>query len=132
MSNLENFETVNDEYERRSLVRKQFDYMSKQLKAEKAILRTKFLETCVASKLIPRFLQKVNFPKIEAYDRNKIERFQRTILKDELNKAKKLVLEKERVANESKNMFLETIPQNLLKEEVDRKIKVKINYDIDE
>ena len=93
MSNLEKFETVHDESDRRSLVRKQFDYISKQMKAEKAILRVKFLDTCVESKLIPRFLQKFNFPKIEAYDRNKIERFQRKILKDELNKAEKLVLE---------------------------------------
>ena len=105
MSILEKFETVNDESERANLVRKQFDYISRQMKAEKAVLRVKFLERCVQSKLIPRFLQKFHFPKIEAYDTYKIERFQRQILKDELDKAKKVLLEKERAAKEFKNMF---------------------------
>ena len=80
MSKLETFETVHDESKRKSLVRMQFDYISKRIKAETAILRTKFLERCVVSRLIPRFLQKFHFPKIEAYDRVKIERFQRKIL----------------------------------------------------
>ena len=86
------------------------------MKAEKGILRVKFLERCVESKLIPRFLQKFHFPKIEAYDRDKIERFQRKILRDELDKAMKVVLEKEGAAKEYKNMFWESIPHEFVKE----------------
>ena len=100
MSNLEKFETINDESKRASLVRKQFDYISRKMKAEKAILRVYFLERCVQSKLIARFLQKFHFPKIEAYDTYKIERFQRQILKDELDKAKKVLFYREWAAIE--------------------------------
>ena len=41
------------------------------------------------------------------------------------------MLEKEAVAKESKNVLLEAMPQNLFKEEVERKIKIKIDRDID-
>ena len=131
MSNLEKFETVTDESKRGCLVRKQFDYISKQMKAEKVILRVKFLERCVQSKLIQMFLQKFHFPKIEAYDTYKIERFQRKILKDELDKAKKVLLEKERTAKEFRNMFWELIPHEIVKEEVDRKMYNKITTEIE-
>ena len=62
---LTKFETVNDETKRKDLVRKQFDYVSEKIKAAKSEQRVKFLETCYASQLIPRFLQKFKFPKIE-------------------------------------------------------------------
>ena len=62
---LSKFETVNDDIKRKGLVRKQFDYVSEKIKAAKSEQRVKFLETCYASQLIPRFLQKFKFPKIE-------------------------------------------------------------------
>ena len=85
----------------------------------------------MASKLIPRFLQKFHFPKIEAYDRVKIERFQRKILMDELDKAKREMFKKEGAAKENKIMFWESIPQDFVKEEVDRRINSRIIYDIE-
>ena len=101
------------------------------MKAEKALLRVKFLERCVQSKLIPRFLQKFNFPKIEAYDRDKIAHFQRKILRDELDKAKKNMFEKEGAAKDYKVMFWESIPHDFAKEEVDRRIENKISSEIE-
>ena len=131
MCSLIRFETVNDESNRKSLVRKQFAYVTKRMKMEKAVLREKFLEKCVDNKLIPRFLQKFNFPKIDAYDSEKIERFQRKILKDELEKAKKLVLEKQELVKESADIFWKAIPPDITKEEVHIKIENMIASEVD-
>ena len=50
---------------------------------------------------------------------------------DELDKAKKAMLQKEGEAKENKIMFWESIPQDFVKEEVDRRINSRIIYDIE-
>ena len=46
-------------------------------------------------------------------------------------KAKKVLLDREGAAKEFEDMFLESIPPEFLKEEVDRKIQNKITYDME-
>ena len=128
---LNKFETVKNEFKRIDLVRKQFDYVSKKIKAAKAVLRLKFLETCYASKLIPRFLQKFKFPRIEAYELEKIERFQRQILKDELVKAKTAVEQKETLSEVSGAILWKEIPPDISKMEIEDGINGKVKVEID-
>ena len=128
---LNKFETVEDEIKRRDLVRKQFDCVSQKLKAAKSVLRVKFLETCVASKLIPRFLQKFKFPKIEAYDLAKIEKFQGQILKDELVKARTDAAKKETLSKETCEILWKEVPPEISKVEINYRINIKVNSEMD-
>ena len=113
------FETVVDQSKRKDIVRKQYDYVTTKVKEKKAVLRVKFLEACFRSNLIPRFLQKFRFPRIEAYSLDKVERFQRQILKDEIRKAKDDVVEKERRAQKTGDMLWKAIPPDIDKGVVD-------------
>ena len=105
MCSLVMFETVVDESKRKDIVRKQYDYVTTKVKEAKAVLRVKFLESCFRSNLIPRFLQKFRFPRIDAYSLDKVERFQRQILKDEIRKAIDDVVVKERRAQNTGDML---------------------------
>ena len=46
-------------------------------------------------------------------------------------RGQKVMLDREGAAKEFKDMFLESIPPEFLKEEVDRKIQNKITYDME-
>ena len=124
------FETVVDQSKRKDIVRKQYDYVTTKVKEEKAVLRAKFLEACFRSNLIPRFLQKFRFPRIEAYSLDKVERFQRQILKDEIRKAKDDVVEKERRAQKTGDMLWKAIPPDIDKGVVEMRLKSKVSSEI--
>ena len=127
MCSLVMFETVIDESKRKDIVRKQYDYVTTKVKEEKAALRVKFLESCFRSKLIPRFLQKFKFPRIEAYNLEKVERFQREILKDEIKKAKEDLVVKERRALTTCDLLWKAIPPDIDKVEVEMRLNSKVS-----
>ena len=130
MCSLVMFETVIDESKRTDIVRTQYDYVTTKVKEAKAVLRVKFLESCFRSNLIPRFLQKFTFPRIDAYSLDKVERFQRQILKDEIGMAKDDVVVKERRAQKTGDMLWKAIPPDIDKVDVEMRLKSKVSCEI--
>ena len=90
-----------------------YSYLKLKLKLLKTFMRIGFLKTCQENKVVPRFL-KFRVPNTGCFNKNAVERFQTSLLKTELRKAKTLLDKNKKDTEDYLSQFKSKIPSPLI------------------
>ena len=101
------------ELERREIWKDYLSYSNERIKHIKCLSRINFLQKCWNAKIIPRFL-KFRIPENGCFIQSEITKFQRNLLRKEMNQAKSTCKLKEKDVEIKRNNLKERLPRQLI------------------
>ena len=101
------FRFQEDTLNKDKLVKTQFWVMKGLRRKVNNDLRLEFLMACKVNHILPRFLSKLKFPKIEAYRPEKVLKFQFKTLEEEITRLKTKIIKDEDKFENTKKTFYE-------------------------